>query len=162
MKTLPHKLILICLVLSVINLPLTSCRKVGGKVASTFFSKQTAQKVGKYAAGALFLVAVEELIVDDMLNLFEKEPDNKEAGAATIYNNYAENLTIQISNDGKYWQEKNIALDEPLTFSSTKKGLISIHSGDQGYFMLRPGKEYAVTKKDGKIVVEEIKKKEDS
>lgn len=136
-----------------------SCRKVGS-VARKAWSKQTIRKVGSYAGGAILLISLDELIANDMLNIFENGSGNP-GGEVIIKNLDSHNINFQMSIDGLQWHDKLILANNELRMAAGVKGIISIRSDEDGYFMLAPDKEYGITQENNKIKIEEIRKVDD-
>lgn len=153
-------IILCTLSIVTMSISVSSCRKAAG-IAKKAWTSKGVRTVGRYAGGAILLIGVEELIASDMLDLF-KEGNGNPGGEAVIYNINGKNITIEMSVDGLQWHKKSIEADDKITAAGGTKGFVAIHSGDGGYFMLLPGKEYAVSEENGKIIVNEVEKDGDS
>ena len=128
------------------SLSLTSCRQA---------VKQGIKKGGKYLAAAVLMVAVEEVLAGDMLDMFDEAPNGQEPIQVTINNQFDRQVIVGLSKDGKYWEERVIAPNQDITYTSSDKGLIGVKSGDK-FFMLKEGQNFKVVQKGGKFVLEEL------
>lgn len=136
----------------------TSCKKAG-RVGARVATKKVVQKVMKFALGAALLVSVEEVMAGEMLDMFDEAISDKDPTPIQIHNNHIENLTIEISNNGSFFEKKTINVEDSISFPSTEKGIVTISSGS-GYYILEGGKEYAVKSEGDKIIVEEVDRPE--
>ena len=142
--------------MTVLIIPLnTSCKKVGSKVVKSVLSKKGVKSAVSIGGATLLMIGIEELMAGDMIDLFE-EGSGSQGGTTTIYNINAEDVRFEMSVDGLKWFENSISGEESLEAAAGPKGYIAIHTGDGGYFMLVPGKEYAISEENGKITVAEV------
>jgi hypothetical protein len=153
------KKVIVITLLSVLVMSTFSCRKAGRGVAKVT-SKAIVKKFAKLALGTAFLISVDELIASEMLDKFDEVTANpSKTGTSIIHNTHINELTIEVSKDGRYWSKQRISPDEPVHYATTGKGIASIHSGDGGYYLLQAGHEYAVSlQDDGTILVQEVER----
>jgi len=150
---------LVITLLSALTFSSFSCKKVGKTTARTT-TKSIVKKFAKLALGTAFLISVEELLASEMLDKFDEVTASpSKAGTSIIHNTHINELTIEVSNNGKYWSKQRVSPNEPMYYSTTGKGIASIHSGDGGYYLLQAGHEYAVSlQDDGTILVQEVER----
>jgi len=137
---------LLFFVLAINMLGLTSCQ---------LLVKQGVKKGGKMIMAGLLMLAAEEVLAGDVLEAFENSPSGQAAIQVTINNQYNYPVTIGLSNDGQYWEERPLNTNQALSYTSSDKGLIAVKSGNQ-FYMLKQGSNYRIVERGGRLVVEAI------